>query len=348
MATIRKRGAKWHVQVRKTGAASQTRTFPTKVAARRWATRLESEIDAGRAAGGTVATGTLGELIERYEREIDPIRRFGRTKASSLRLLKQELGTTRLRDITAHRLIRWGRDRHANGAGPVTIAVDLSYLGTVLRTARALWRLSIDDRAITEARDALRMVGLVDRSRRRERRPTPMEIERLCLLWRSNPRQLIPIAALTEFAIASGMRLGEICSIRWRDLDAIGRTVVIRNRKHPRRKQGNDEIVPLLDVTGYDALAIIQRQPPSTDGRIFPYKAQSVSTVFARACHALKIQDLRFHDLRHQACSLMFEAGMTIEQVALVSGHRDWRMLQRYTHLRPEHVTAAFPVKVTH
>jgi integrase len=345
MPTIRRRGTKWQAQVRKIGAAAQSRSFPTKAAAKRWATRIESEIDSGRASGGTVATGTLGELIERYEREIEPIRPIGRTKHAALQSFKRELGTIRLRDLTAQRLIRYGRDRHAAGAGPVTVAVDLSYIGTILRTARALWRLAVDDSAVTEARLALRMVGLVDRSRQRDRRPTPMEIERLCLWWRNNQRQIIPMADLTEFAIASGMRLGEICSIRWRDLDQVGRTVIIRNRKHPRRKAGNDEVVPLLDVTGYDALVIIQRQPPSGDGRIFPYRAHSASTVFTRACERLSILDLQFHDLRHEACSRMIEAGMTIEQVALVSGHRDWRMLQRYTHLRPEHVTAAFPAK---
>ena len=284
VATIRKRGAKWHVQVRKTGAASQSRTFPTKAAARRWATRLESEIDAGRASGGTVATGTLAELIERYEREIDPISRFGRTKASSLRLLKQELGTSRLRDLTAHRLIGWGRDRHANGAGPVTIAVDLSYLGTVLRTARALWRLSIDDRAITEARDALRMVGLVDRSRRRERRPTPMEIERLCLLWRSNPRQLIPMADLIEFAIASGHAPG-------RDLlDPLARPGCDRaHGDHPRPQStrgGNRGTTRSCRCSTSRATMRWRSSRGSRrarDGRIFPYKAQSVSTRCLRA-----------------------------------------------------------------
>lgn len=343
VATFQRRGDRWQAQVRKTGAASQSKTFPTKAAARRWATRIEGEIDAGRAQGGPIATGTLAELIDRYEREIDPIKRFGRTKANSLRLIRTGLGAIRLRDLTAARIIKFARDRHAAGAGPVTVAVDLSYLGTVLRTARALWRLSVDAAAVKEAREALRMVGLVDSSRKRERRPTPMEIERLCMYWCSNPRQSIPMADLTEFAIASGMRLGEICRIRWRDLDAVGRTVIIRDRKHPREKSGNDEVVPLLDVTGYGALAIIQRQPPSGDGRIFPYKAKTVSTLFTRAVQALRIENLHFHDLRREAASRMFEAGMRVEQVALVTGHLEWKTLQRYTKLRPEDITAAFP-----
>jgi site-specific recombinase XerD len=52
----------------------------------------------------------------------------------------------------------------------------------------------------------------------------------------------------------------------------------------------------------------------------------------------LKIEDLHFHDLRHEGTSRLFEAGFSIEQVALVTGHKDWKMLRRYTHLRPEHL----------
>ena len=55
----------------------------------------------------------------------------------------------------------------------------------------------------------------------------------------------------------------------------------------------------------------------------------------------LKIEDLHFHDLRHEGTSRLFEAGFSIEQVALVTGHKDWKMLRRYTHLKPEHLHIA-------
>lgn len=59
-----------------------------------------------------------------------------------------------------------------------------------------------------------------------------------------------------------------------------------------------------------------------------------MSTIFPRACQALGIDDLKFHDLRHEGVLRLFEQGYTIEQVALVSGHRDWKMLARYTQIR--------------
>ena len=55
-----------------------------------------------------------------------------------------------------------------------------------------------------------------------------------------------------------------------------------------------------------------------------------------RSCKALDIDDLRFHDLRHEGTSRLFEAGFPIEKVAMVTGHKDWRMLRRYTNLKPE------------
>lgn len=342
MAAIRKRGGKWQAQVRKAGALPQSKTFETKAAAARWARRIEHDIDEGRARGGIGAAGTLAELLDRYEREIDPIKRFGRTKASSLSIIKRGLGATRLRDLDAAAVIKFARMRHKDGAGPVTVAIDLSYLGTVLRTARALWRLAISDEPVREAREALRMVGLVGKAAQRTRRPTTAELDRLFAYWRSNARMKIPMPDLVEFAIASGMRDGEICRIARSDLKPDVRTIIIRDRKDPRAKAGNDEEVPLLDVTGFDALAIIQRQPVNGD-RIFPYKAASVSTAFSRACDALGIVDLHLHDMRHEAASRMFEAGLQIHEVALVTGHRDWRTLRGYTQLRPSDITAAFP-----
>ncbi|MEP1612274.1 MAG: tyrosine-type recombinase/integrase [Roseobacter sp.] len=71
-------------------------------------------------------------------------------------------------------------------------------------------------------------------------------------------------------------------------------------------------------------------------GRIFPYNSRSVGTAFRRACVEVSIKDLHFHDLRHEGTSRLFEAGFAIEQVALVTGHKEWKMLRRYTHIRPE------------
>lgn len=115
------------------------------------------------------------------------------------------------------------------------------------------------------------------------------------------------------------------------------------DRKDPRQKTGNNQSIPLLKISGFDPVAIIEAQRPiRSDGeeRIFPYHHKSAGTAFTRACRALKIVDLHFHDLRHEGTSRLFEAGFQIPQVALVTGHKDWKMLRRYTHLKPESLHA--------
>ncbi|WP_280514785.1 tyrosine-type recombinase/integrase [Methylocella tundrae] len=110
-----------------------------------------------------------------------------------------------------------------------------------------------------------------------------------------------------------------------------------------RNKKGNHQRIPLFAAAGYDAWEIIdeQRNRRSNEcDRIFPYNGKSVGTAFRRGCVELNIEDLHFHDLRHEGTSRLFEAGFTIEQVALVTGHKDWKMLKRYTHLKPESLHA--------
>jgi integrase len=99
--------------------------------------------------------------------------------------------------------------------------------------------------------------------------------------------------------------------------------------KHPGQKIGNDVWCDLPD----EALRVVLSMP-RVDQRVFPYNHRSISSRFTRACKALGINDLHFHDLRHEGVSRLFEMGETIPHVAAVSGHRDWKSLQRYTQLQ--------------
>ena len=134
------------------------------------------------------------------------------------------------------------------------------------------------------------------------------------------------------------MRQEEICTITWDDVDIRNRMVTVRDRKDLRKKDGNNQRIPMLSLTGYDAWQVLleQRIVIRGIGKVFPHHHKSAGTAFQRASKELKIDDLHFHDLRHEATSRLFEAGLTIEKVARVTGHRDWKMLRRYTNLRPE------------
>lgn len=179
---------------------------------------------------------------------------------------------------------------------------------------------------------------MIGRSFERDRRPTDDEIELLLEHFDNKSNAIIPMARIVRFAIATAMRQEEICKIEWQDVDLKRRIVVVRDRKDPRRKAGNHQKVPLLNLTGYDAWQILLEQKILTGGkgRCFPYHHKSVGTAFRRGRQELGTDDLRFHDLRHEATSRLFEAGLSIERVALVTGHKDWKMLRRYTNLNPE------------
>ena len=143
---------------------------------------------------------------------------------------------------------------------------------------------------------------------------------------------------ICKFALASGMRQGEICSIRIEDIGWDAMTVIIRQRKDPKRKATNDQTVPLIG----DALSLAREQAGKRkSGRLFPYNSASVSVSFQRASRDLGFPDLNFHDLRHAATTQFFRMGLPIQLVALITGHKSWENLRRYTQLNASDVHKA-------
>jgi integrase len=252
--------------------------------------------------------------------------------------LKASLGRVNLKDITREKLIEFGRKRAAQGAGPATLAIDFAFIRTVLTHAKAVHGIELSVESVQLARAALKHLDLLGNSNERDRRPSQDELDQLIGYAESNPQQFIPLGRIIRFAVATAMLQAEICRIEWSDVDMKKRMVTIRDRKDPRRKDGNHQKVPLLNSTGYDAWQTILEQRIVTRGigRVFPYHSKSVGAAFHRSCNAIDLDDLCFHDLRHEATSRLFEAGFLIQQVALVTGHKDWRMLRRYTNLKPE------------
>ncbi len=342
MATIRQLASgRWQVQIRHKGRKA-SETFIRHDHAREWATDTEAQIDRGRAPSGRRARSakTFGALIDLH---IDDMKEVGkppgRSKSATLEMLQRELGTHKIGTLDRERLIRFGKDRAKAGAGPVTVGQDIGVIKLVILHAAAVHGVEVTIEPVQLARVALKRLGLVGKGRERDRRPTEAELASLFAHFDSNPRQLIPMSRIIKFAIATALRQEEICRVTWSDLNARTKMLTIRDRKDPREKKGNDQRIPLLAVSGYDPIALIDEQRSirgNEDDRIFPYMHKSAGTAFTRACKDLGIEDLHFHDLRHEGTSRLFEAGFAIQQVALVTGHKDWKMLRRYTHIKPE------------
>ena len=85
------------------------------------------------------------------------------------------------------------------------------------------------------------------------------------------------------------------------------------------------------------SVEVLRALPRSLHGEVFPgLTTEAVKRAFARATRRAEIEDLHFHDLRHEATTRLFELGLNIMEVATITGHKDLRMLRRYTHLKAE------------
>lgn len=282
-------------------------------------------VDRARTRGLTVA-----DAIDRYVKE--SLKDIGRTKAQVLETIKKhDIGSLEAGDVRSEDIVRFARGL-AKTVKPQTVMNYMSHLSAVFRLAKPAWGIPLDYEAMKSAMTVTSQLGLTSKSDKRTRRPTLAELDKLMVAFGERQERApnaVPMQKVIAFAIYSTRRQDEIVRILWADLDEAHKRVLVRDMKHPGQKRGNDVWVDLPD----EALAIIKAMP-KTDARIFPYSTDAVSAGFTRACQMLEIEDLHFHDLRHEGVSRLFEMGWNIPHVATVSGHRSWQSLQRYTHLR--------------
>ncbi len=343
MATVTKlRSGSWRALVRRKGNYA-SRTFRLKSDAEAWSRDVEGRIDRGEniSARATGLNETFRDLIQLHIADMCEVGKAPqRSKAYTLSKLERDLGAVSLRNLTRERLVTYAKSRARDGAGPATVGMEFSYIKTIVLHAAAVHGLAISADAVDQARIALKRLELIGKPVERDRRPKVQEIEALVLYFEDKLRQKIPVGRLLQFAIATAMRQDEICRLAWNDFDEQNRVIKVRQRKDPRKKHQNDQLVPLVDVAGYDPIALMLEELNDRDrvGLIFPYNGRSLGTAFRRACHTLGIEDLHFHDLRHEATSRLFEAGLDIPEVARITGHKDWKQLRRYTHLKADRV----------
>ncbi|HET6608049.1 MAG TPA: site-specific integrase [Rhodopila sp.] len=317
------------IVIKKGGAIvhREAETFDRKQAANAWIVKREAEL---KKPGGLERREdpTLAAVIDRYIAE-SKTSVLG-TKAQVLKTIKSsDLGELKCSDISSQALVSFAREL-TRSVEPQTCANYFSHLSNIFTVARPAWGYPLARDAFDDAITVLRKLGLVRKSAERSRRPTLEELDRLMEHFgriREHRPSSIPMQKIVAFALFSTRRQEEITLLRWGDID--GDRILVRNMKHPGDKQGNNvwcELPP-------QALTII-RSMPRAKPEIFPCSTDAIGAAFTRGCRILGIQDLRFHDLRHEGISRLFELGKTIPQVATVSGHRSWSSLKRYAHLR--------------
>lgn len=315
----------------------ESKTFRKKEHARTYGTKRVRELEDPYSA--MQKSVPLSVLLDKFMEEPDLWDKTGRTKQYVIRMLRDcDIAKIESDKLRTSDLIEHCKNRKAAGTGGATIYHDVAYLRSVMKKAHPVFNISANFKIFEEAVPVLVDMGLVCKSQKRTRRPTG---EELTLLReglekrqgaRANGQTRIPFTDILDFSILTCMRIGEVCNLRWEDINEVHKTVLVRDRKDPRKKHGNHLVVPLLA----ESFDIAIRQPRMCE-LVFPYNPRSVTAGFQRVRNRLGIKDLRYHDLRREGASRLFEKGYSIEEVAQVTGHRNLNILwQVYTQLFPQ------------
>ena len=338
MATISRR--KWSkkisyvAQVRRKGFKTLVKSFRTRTEAKKWGRAVERDWDQGKYIDYSEAQGfTLGEVMQRYIRE-DKHKQIKSWRMHEFRiaiLLKDTISDTNLLRLSSKHLSEF-KDRKRKEVGPSTWNKYLSLISVVIDTARRDWGIYLPNNPVRNA----------DREREprpRDRTLVDDEYERLLQACdqmkqvrfrRGDTAIHLYLKSMIIFSVETAIRQGELLAMRYDQFNFDKRTLHI-----PETKNGEPRTIPLSTK----AIKVIQSVPRRIDGKVFPLSCDSLKFWFGEAKREAKISGFRWHDLRRYACSLLFEKGLSVPELQLVSGHKDPRvLLNTYTALSAEKI----------
>jgi len=324
MASIyENKSGNWECRIRRRGYPPLTATFDTKTQARNWANTVEGDMVRGRFVSTREAEDTtLKEALARYVREVTVRKRSARREEHTAGIITgAPIAAMSLAAIRSKHVSEFVHQQEERGVGAHTIRIYLALVSHLFTVARRDWGMESLTNPVQFTRKPRLPAG-------RTRRLDANEEAQLLGSASHDLRDAIIIA------VETGLRRGELARLAWQDVDLITGTAPIRETK-----TGEPRTVPLTDRAV--ATLLQRRYAQLLAGRhheyIFPWRDEgSITHAFVDLCHALKLKDLRWHDLRHEATSRLFERGLGLQEVAAITGHKTWAMLRRYTHPRAE------------
>ena len=264
----------------------------------------------------------FADLIQRYLSEVTPSKRGAREESYRIRrALKTPLAKVQLADLRPQDFADW-RDQRLQEVSPTSVGRELTTLSAICEHAMKEWGLLREN--------PVRKISKPKKNRARTRRPTEQEISDICtaLLYRPDekPKMAVQrVAVAVLFAIETAMRAGEICGLKWADVNMQRRIAHL-----PITKNGDSRDVPL----SFRAAELIEQLRGIDDTWVFSLDAQSLDVLFRRARDNCGIQDLHFHDTRREALTRLSKK-VPVEVLAKISGHRDLRILLN-VYYRPD------------
>ena len=335
MATIVKTpSGTWKAVIRRSGWPTTAKTFRTKRDAEDWARRTEDEMVRGMFLSRAPSERlTIASALRRYLEEVSVTKKATtqRSERFTAKHLDEYFGKYSMAAVSAELVAKYRDQRLAAGKSNNTVRIELAMLGHLFRTAIQEWGIGLTFNPVSNIRKPSPGAG-------RNRRLDHEEQGRLFAAAdaHSNPM----LGWIVRFAVETGMRSSEIVGMRRGNIDLQRRVVTLYDTKN-----GAPRLVP-LSRTATDILTMAIENPmrphdtdlvffgePGRDGQRKPYVFQKL---WARITNDMGLEDLHFHDLRHEAVSRLVEAGLSDQEVAAISGHKSMQMLKRYTHLRAE------------
>lgn len=318
MASIRKRGDRWQVQVRRQHAPNVTRSFVKRADAEAWGREMEVEADRRclKHDPRILDRITLGELVIRYRDEVCANKKCRDVEQTILNaFLRHRIAKRPLSQVTPADFARY-RDERLEKVSPSCLNREFSPLQHMYQIAQSEWDLPIID-------NPLKRVRKPQNNKPRTRRLQGNEYARL--LAAAGTRRVKYLKPMIILAVETAMRRGEILSAKRGHLGEGMKTLHI-----PETKTGVPRTIP-LSVAAREQLRHLEHALPGTP--LFEVSENGFKLTWQRTVEVAGLEDLHFHDLRHEAVSRLFERGLSMPEVASISGHRDFRMLARYAHV---------------
>lgn len=323
MGYVRKHGKKWQARANLLGGCVRYRTFHLKADAETWVRSEEIAAERGRsspdAARSVLSAITVGDLLVRYRDSVTVRKRSVQNETYNINaLLRQPFAKVSLAEISPAPFAEY-RDKRAKTCKSSTINHELTALHHAFTLAADEWGIPIE-------RNPLEKVRRLPNDPGRNRRLKQGELARLIEATDACRNPLL--RPMIELALETAMRGGEIRSIRWDDVYWSEGLLHI-----PQTKTDTPRTIPLT-AKAVSVLRSMQHRPHGP----FICSHNGHKLAWRRLTKRAAIEGLNFHDLRHEAISRFFELGLSVPEVALISGHKDFRMLARYTHLQPRDV----------
>lgn len=341
MATLVKTpSGTWKAVIRKTGWPTCSKTFRTKRDAEDWSRRTEDEMVRGvfiqRSSSERL---TLESALKRYLTEVSPTKaaKTHKSEKATAQILISRLGKYSLAALSAD-IIADYRDarltektRRQTLTSNNSVRLELALLSHLFTVAIQEWRIGLPFNPVANIRKPSPGQG-------RDRRLTADEESRLLKAAHKHSNPML--GWIVGIALETGMRSSEISGIKRSQIDLERRVVRLAQTKN-----GDNRTVPLSQqATALFKLALENPAQPTDCDLVFfgepgkdgKRRAYAFNKVWGSLKNSLGLNDLHFHDLRHEAVSRLVEGGLSDQEVSAISGHKSMQMLRRYTHLRGE------------